>query len=70
MDWMYRHVWPSFLGLSVLNFNKDIISAEVIRYYNEMGVRVVAWTINNPKEKEYFHNTLKITYFTDTLQEV
>lgn len=31
------------------------------------GVRVIAWTVNHPLEKQHFSRTLKITYLTDTL---
>jgi len=66
--WLHTYVFHSFLGLSALLLNKDIISPELIRYYNEQGVRVMAWTVNNPKEKMFFRDVLKITYLTDTLE--
>lgn len=31
------------------------------------GVRVVAWTVNHPVEKQHFARVLKVTYLTDTL---
>jgi len=35
--------------------------------WQQKGVRVVAWTVNNPVEKLYFESSLKITSMTDTL---
>lgn len=35
--------------------------------WRKKGVRVMAWTVNTPVEKQYCARTLKITYLTDTL---
>lgn len=39
----------------------------MVNQWRNKGVRVMAWTVNSPLEKQYFSRTLKITYLTDTL---
>lgn len=41
--------------------------SELILDWRKKGVRVMAWTVNTPVEKQYCARTLKITYLTDTL---
>lgn len=35
--------------------------------WREKGVRVIAWTVNHPVEKQHLARVLKVTYMTDTL---
>lgn len=41
--------------------------SELILDWRKKGVRVMAWTVNIPVEKQYCARSLKITYLTDTL---
>lgn len=67
------HTWclPRFyyfiLGLSVILLHKDAIDPKSVLDWRKRGVRVMAWTVNNPIEKQYCAKILKITYLTDTL---
>lgn len=48
--------------------NKVIcIFSKTILDWRAKGIRVVAWTVNHPLEKQYCSRVLKITYLTDTL---
>lgn len=41
--------------------------SRLVEEWRERGVRVVAWTVNHPIEKQHFARILKVTYMTDTL---
>lgn len=45
----------------IFNFRRTVSE------WHEKGIRVIAWTVNAPAEKQYFAKVLKITYMTDTL---
>ncbi|XP_058807567.1 glycerophosphodiester phosphodiesterase 1 isoform X2 [Phymastichus coffea] len=66
-DWALGRITYYILGLSFILLQKDVISPDVIREWNERNVRVIAWTVNLPTEKVHFTKNLKITYLTDTL---
>ncbi|XP_018576685.1 glycerophosphodiester phosphodiesterase 1 [Anoplophora glabripennis] len=79
----YKHFWLCFcdilnywalsrltyyiLGLSVILLHKDALSGEAILNWRKKGVRVIAWSVNSPTEKQHIARNLKITYLTDTL---
>lgn len=56
-----------FIGISIILLHKDCLSPELILDWRKKGVRVMAWTVNIPAEKQYCARSLKITYLTDTL---
>ncbi|KAK5649904.1 hypothetical protein RI129_000933 [Pyrocoelia pectoralis] len=66
-EWLLPRLTYSILGLSVVLLHKDVVSPKVVADWQAKGVRVMAWTVNHPVEKQYFAKTLKITYMTDTL---
>ncbi|XP_023247061.1 glycerophosphodiester phosphodiesterase 1 [Copidosoma floridanum] len=66
-DWAYDRITYYVLGLSFILLHKDIISPEVIRLWNDRGIRVFAWSVNLPSEKKHFMKNLKVSYLTDTL---
>lgn len=41
-------------------------SEQIYSWYCK-GVRVVAWTVNHPVEKQHFSRVYRISYMTDTL---
>lgn len=68
IGWCLQSALPFFiLGLSGLLVHKDLLSPEQLRQWREKGVRIIAWTVNNPTEKHFFTKILKVTYITDTL---
>jgi hypothetical protein len=44
-----------------------VIFRRAVLDWRKRGVRVMAWTVNTPVEKQYLARVLKITYLTDTL---
>lgn len=71
LDSVYEWALPRFVyyivGISAILLHKDIIHQEIIQYWHERGIRVIAWSVNLPTEKLHFSKILKITYMTDTL---
>ncbi|GJQ88100.1 hypothetical protein Trydic_g13110 [Trypoxylus dichotomus] len=55
------------MGISFILLHKDAISGRTVQDWREKGVRVIAWTVNHPVEKQHFARVLKVTYMTDTL---
>lgn len=66
-SWALPRITYYVLGLSVILLHKDSVCSEVIQNWRSKGVRVIAWTVNSPIEKQYIYRTLKIPYLTDTL---
>lgn len=49
------------------NVTHNSLSREEVRKWNKKGIRLIAWTVNLPSEKQYFEKNLKIAYLTDTV---
>ncbi|XP_044761296.1 glycerophosphodiester phosphodiesterase 1-like [Coccinella septempunctata] len=65
-EWLLPRLTYYFLGLSVILMHKDALEPRAILDWRKKGVRVMAWTVNSPIEKQYLAKVLKITYLTDT----
>ncbi|XP_050296888.1 glycerophosphodiester phosphodiesterase 1 [Anthonomus grandis grandis] len=65
--WAISRITYYVLGIPVILLQKDCISPEIILKWRSKGVRVMAWTVNSPTEKQHISRNLKITYLTDTL---
>eukprot|EP00795_Rhopilema_esculentum_P008971 gene8971-16612_t len=62
------HSWlPDFLGLDAVSMNKDHLSRRYINKWRAKNVELMAWTVNNPLEKDFFLKNLKIPIITDSL---
>ncbi|CAH1109392.1 unnamed protein product [Psylliodes chrysocephalus] len=66
-NWALPRITYYLLGISVILLHKDNICRDTISMWNSLGVRVIAWTINSPIEKQHMTRNLQITYLTDTL---
>lgn len=66
-EWLLPRLTYNILGLSLILLHKDVISSKVVSDWRDKGVRVVAWTVNHPVDKQYLARSVKITYMTDTL---
>ncbi|XP_071451080.1 glycerophosphodiester phosphodiesterase 1 [Hetaerina americana] len=68
MGWcVWQGIPYHLLGLAGFLIHKDVLSPEMLRQWRAKGVRIIAWTVNNPAEKQYFAKILKVAYITDTL---
>jgi glycerophosphoinositol glycerophosphodiesterase len=66
-EWALHRITYYILGLSIILLHKDVVSGRAVLDWRKRGVRVMAWTVNTPVEKQYLARVLKITYLTDTL---
>lgn len=65
MVWsMFNWLWY-LCGNSAVLLNKDFISRSVLEHWQTCGVHVVPWTVNDPGDKAYFLDTLKLPIITD-----
>lgn len=67
LAWGLPRVLYYFCGLSIILLLKESLHAQAIMEWRQKGVRVMAWTVNSPMEKQHLARNLKITYLTDTL---
>lgn len=66
-SWTFANIIYYVVGISILLLHKDAVSGEIVNNWREKGLRVIAWTVNHPVEKQHFSRILKLTYMTDTL---
>ncbi|EEZ98717.1 glycerophosphodiester phosphodiesterase 1 [Tribolium castaneum] len=66
-EWALTRITYYLLGLSVILLHKDAINGRTVYDWRKRGLRVMAWTVNTPAEKQFLARVLKITYLTDTL---
>lgn len=71
LDSLHSWALPRFtyhlLGLSAILLHKDTVTPEIVRNWNDRGVRVIVWSVNLPSEKLHYSRLLRVTYLTDTL---
>ena len=54
---------------SYLPIIKPIIFSATVQFYRQCNIHVIPWTINDPVEKRYFEEVLKLPiYMTDSLK--
>ena len=79
------HLVPSFLslfyptladlasyklvGLSAILAHKSAVTKEYVAKWSSRGVRVMAWTVDDPVEKKYMKDELKVQVLTDTVRK-
>ncbi|TRY97844.1 hypothetical protein DNTS_014974 [Danionella cerebrum] len=69
LDWAHHHLLWHLCGISAFLVQKNFISPDYVQYWAARGVEVVGWTVNTAVEKQYYQQTLKINYITDSLIE-
>ncbi|KAI4881371.1 hypothetical protein NFI96_015598 [Prochilodus magdalenae] len=69
LDWAHHHLLWNLCGVSAFLLQKNYISIDIVQYWAERGVEVVAWTVNTAVEKQYCQQLLNINYITDSLME-
>ena len=68
-----RSFYPNFtdgltqrlVGLSAILLHKTSVTEEVVTFWADKGVRVIAWTVNTCEEKTKMKNKLKVQVLTD-----
>jgi len=65
LRWSHFSWLPLICGNSAFLVTKDVLSREMIQYFNSLGIRVIAWTVNDHYEKKFIFNTLQVSVITD-----
>jgi len=55
------------LGLSAVLYTRHVITPEFVDTWHTRGVTVMAWTVNCPKEKQFYTHVIKIPVLSDTI---
>lgn len=58
------------VGLSAVLVHRAVVTKPYVAGWRRRGVRVMAWTVNDPLEKAYCRHVLAIPCLTDTLEKV
>ena len=71
-DFLYTPMLEQLLwwmiGLSAVLVHRAIITREYVDVWRRKGVRVMAWTVNCPLEKQFLKKVIGIQVLTDTLE--
>uniref|UniRef100_F1LAE4 Glycerophosphodiester phosphodiesterase 1 n=1 Tax=Ascaris suum TaxID=6253 RepID=F1LAE4_ASCSU len=69
LDWLnvklLHTVLPQFLGVEMILTQEGDIDRTFVNDMKEKSLQVVAWTVNDQYEMDYFVNSLKIPFLTD-----
>lgn len=66
---LHLHSWVyDFLGVSVFLSHAAHLSRDYVKEWQDKGVSVVVWTVNDPAEKDYFTGVLKCPIMTDCMK--
>ena len=67
--WLLENVLWFFIGLSAVLVHKELVTPAYVRMWRSKGVRVMAWTVNDPLEKAFLKYRLGVQCLTDTLEK-
>ncbi|KAH6937826.1 hypothetical protein HPB50_004212 [Hyalomma asiaticum] len=59
---------PYLTGASAVLISTNTLSAEYVKTWRDMGLHVIAWTPNQPLEKNFLRQSLRVSIITDTMQ--
>uniref|UniRef100_A0A0B6Z4N6 GP-PDE domain-containing protein n=1 Tax=Arion vulgaris TaxID=1028688 RepID=A0A0B6Z4N6_9EUPU len=68
LSWAHWSILWFICGNSFFLCNKGTICRESKRFWQSLGVRMVAWTVNDTIERDYLVKYLEIPVITDGLQ--
>jgi glycerophosphoinositol glycerophosphodiesterase len=68
--WLLKHVIWDFVGISAVLVHKAVVTPQYVSAWRQKGVRVIAWTVNDPLEKAHLRYNLGVQCLTDTLERV
>lgn len=66
--WLLQNVLWWLVGLSAVLVHKAEVSRQYVLDWRRRGIRVMAWTVNSPLEKEVMREVMGVTVLTDTLE--
>ena len=46
--WLLENILWFFIGLSAVLVHKDLVTPAYVRLWRDKGIRVMAWTVNDP----------------------
>ena len=67
--WLLENLLWFFIGISAVLVHKATITRQYVADWKDKGVKVMAWTVNNPLEKAYLRHVLGVQCLTDTLEK-
>ncbi|XP_077486164.1 glycerophosphodiester phosphodiesterase 1-like [Amblyomma americanum] len=73
-DWILERalhygLLPQLTGVSALLISTNALSVDYVRAWHDRGIHVIAWTSNDPAEKEFLRKVLRVPVITDSLLE-
>jgi len=68
--WLLPQLIWFLVGISAVLVHRSTVTVQSVSDWRKRGVRVMAWTVNNPLEKSYFRHVLGVQVLTDTLERV
>jgi len=68
--WLLQHFIWDFVGISAILVHKACVTPMYVSAWRQKGVRVMAWTVNDPLEKAHLRYSLGVQCLTDTLERV
>eukprot|EP00092_Neocalanus_flemingeri_P008425 GFUD01009081.1.p1 GENE.GFUD01009081.1~~GFUD01009081.1.p1 ORF type:complete len:378 (-),score=154.50 GFUD01009081.1:210-1271(-) len=58
------------IGISAVLVHRAVVTREYVDMWRKKGVRVMAWTVNCPIEKQFMRRVLGVKVLTDTMEKV
>ena len=57
------------IGISAVLVHRAFVTREYVDMWKSKGVRVMAWTVNRPAEKQFMREVLGVQVLTDTMKK-
>ncbi|XP_014671817.1 PREDICTED: glycerophosphodiester phosphodiesterase 1-like [Priapulus caudatus] len=67
LEWLHENVLWYLCGNSVFLIHGMCVSDRCKRLWEERGIHLVVWTVNDDIEKHFLHDCLQLHYMTDSL---
>ncbi|KAL1463994.1 hypothetical protein MTO96_043069 [Rhipicephalus appendiculatus] len=61
---------PYLTGASVVMISDNMMNVDYVKAWDDRGMHVIAWTPNDPAEKDFFRQSLWVSVITDTMHPV
>jgi glycerophosphoinositol glycerophosphodiesterase len=74
LDMVYTPMLEQLLwwmvGISAVFVHRAVVTKEYVDMWKRKGMRVMAWTVNCPLEKQFMRRVLGVQVLTDTMEKV